>query len=133
MVWRSASLRNETGEKKLNEVDFISQRVKLALDGMVVKEIEYGLLEEMEVSHFGKEVMILEWMLSLITTQIGSPIMLDTYTKYARALIEISAERELMESIVIAIPLGKGKGHTLATIDIDYEWKPPLCSTLQDF
>ncbi|GJW05997.1 zinc knuckle CX2CX4HX4C containing protein [Tanacetum coccineum] len=82
--------------------------------------------------------------LSLITTQIGSPIMLDTYTsnmrvrswgkkEYARALIEISAERELMESIVIAIPLGKGKGHTLATIDIDYEWKPPLCSTCKIF
>nr|GEW04721.1 hypothetical protein [Tanacetum cinerariifolium] len=29
---------------------------------MVVNEIEDGLLEEMEVSHFGKEVMILEWM-----------------------------------------------------------------------
>ncbi|GJR94661.1 zinc knuckle CX2CX4HX4C containing protein, partial [Tanacetum coccineum] len=82
--------------------------------------------------------------LSLITTQIGSPIILDTYTsnmcvrswgkkEYARALIEISAERELMESIVIAIPLGKGKGHTLATIDIDYEWKPPLCSTCKIF
>ncbi|GJW79440.1 hypothetical protein Tco_0143415 [Tanacetum coccineum] len=28
---------------------------------MVVKEIEDGLLEEMEVSHFRKEVMILEW------------------------------------------------------------------------
>ncbi|GJV14706.1 RNA-directed DNA polymerase, eukaryota, reverse transcriptase zinc-binding domain protein [Tanacetum coccineum] len=82
--------------------------------------------------------------LSMITTQIGSPIMLDTYTsnmcvrswgkkEYARALIEISAERELMESIVITIPLGKGKGHTLATIDIDYEWKPPLCSTCKIF
>ncbi|GJU84238.1 hypothetical protein Tco_1291784, partial [Tanacetum coccineum] len=29
---------------------------------MVVKEIEDGLLEEIEVSHFRKEVMILEWM-----------------------------------------------------------------------
>ncbi|GKB84349.1 hypothetical protein Tco_0956621, partial [Tanacetum coccineum] len=48
MVWRSASLRYETGEKKLNEVDFISQGVELALDGMVVKEIEDRLLEEME-------------------------------------------------------------------------------------
>ncbi|GJR68301.1 hypothetical protein Tco_0014366 [Tanacetum coccineum] len=29
---------------------------------MVVKEIENGLLEEVEVSLFGKKVMILEWM-----------------------------------------------------------------------
>ncbi|GJR89003.1 hypothetical protein Tco_0213014 [Tanacetum coccineum] len=38
-----------------------------ALDGMVVKEIEDGLLEEMKVSHFGKEVMILEWILRFHT------------------------------------------------------------------
>ncbi|GKF57549.1 hypothetical protein Tco_0171086, partial [Tanacetum coccineum] len=36
MVWRSVSLRR-------------------TLDGMVVKEIEDELLEEMEVSRFGKE------------------------------------------------------------------------------
>ncbi|GJZ73397.1 zinc knuckle CX2CX4HX4C containing protein [Tanacetum coccineum] len=82
--------------------------------------------------------------LSLITTQIGCPIMLDSYTsnmcvrswgrnEYARAFIEISADRELMESIVIAIPLGKGKGHTLATIEVEYEWKPPVCSTCKIF
>ncbi|GJX73754.1 zinc knuckle CX2CX4HX4C containing protein [Tanacetum coccineum] len=78
--------------------------------------------------------------LSLITTQIGKPIMLDSYTSnmcvsswgrssYARALIEVSADKELMESIVIAIPLGKDKGHSLATVVIEYEWRPPRCST----
>ncbi|GJR76090.1 zinc knuckle CX2CX4HX4C containing protein [Tanacetum coccineum] len=46
---------------------------------------------------------------------------------YARALFEFSADEELKESIVIAIPLtkGNGKGHTLATIDVEYEWTPP--------
>ncbi|GJR27245.1 hypothetical protein Tco_1103477 [Tanacetum coccineum] len=67
MVWRSASLRYETSEKKLNEVDFISQGVKLVFRipptmtksgvkfnlrivdyKMVVKEIEGRLLEEIE-------------------------------------------------------------------------------------
>nr|GEX73429.1 hypothetical protein [Tanacetum cinerariifolium] len=82
--------------------------------------------------------------LSLIITQIGCPIMLDSYTsnmcvrswgknKYARALIEVSVDRDLMESIVITIPLGKGKGHTLATIEIEYEWKPPVCSICKIF
>ncbi|GJW44645.1 hypothetical protein Tco_0073444 [Tanacetum coccineum] len=78
--------------------------------------------------------------LSLITTQIGRPIMLDSYTSnmclnswgrssYARALIEVSAEKELIESIVVAIPLGKDKGHSLATVKVEYEWQPPRCST----
>nr|GEW13176.1 hypothetical protein [Tanacetum cinerariifolium] len=53
--------------------------------------------------------------------------------EYARALVEVSSEKDLMESIVIAIPLGKERGHTLATIDIEYEWKPPLCSNCKIF
>ncbi|GJV04570.1 RNA-directed DNA polymerase, eukaryota [Tanacetum coccineum] len=82
--------------------------------------------------------------LSLITTQIGRPIMLDSYTsqmclrswgrnEYARALIEVSSETDLMDSIVIDIPYSDGKGHTLATIDIEYEWRPPHCSTCKLF
>ncbi|GJY54967.1 zinc knuckle CX2CX4HX4C containing protein [Tanacetum coccineum] len=74
--------------------------------------------------------------LSLITTQIGKPIQLDAYTSdmclnswgrsaYARALIEISADVILKEDLVIAIPIGKDKGHSLATIQIEYEWRPP--------
>nr|GEU96327.1 hypothetical protein [Tanacetum cinerariifolium] len=54
--------------------------------------------------------------LSLITTQIGKPIMLDTYTSnmclnswgrstYARALIEVAVDTELKELMIIAIPL----------------------------
>ncbi|GJY75667.1 putative reverse transcriptase domain, reverse transcriptase zinc-binding domain protein [Tanacetum coccineum] len=79
--------------------------------------------------------------LSLISTQLGKPIMMDSYTSnmclsswgrstYARILIEVSAENELMESLVIAIPLSNGKGHTLATIKVEYEWQPPRCAQL---
>ncbi|GJS81519.1 hypothetical protein Tco_0748060 [Tanacetum coccineum] len=82
--------------------------------------------------------------LSLITTQLGKPIMLDSYTSnmcisswgrntYARALVEFSAEEELKDSIVIAIPLINGKGHTLAKIDVEYEWNPPRCNTCKVF
>ncbi|GJS30643.1 sugar transport protein 13, partial [Tanacetum coccineum] len=82
--------------------------------------------------------------LSLITTQLGRPIMLDSYTSnmclsswgrntYARTLIEFSAEVELKESIVIAIPLSDGKGHTLAQIDVEYEWTPPKCEACKVF
>ncbi|GKB28090.1 gypsy type transposase [Tanacetum coccineum] len=82
--------------------------------------------------------------LSLITTQLGKPIMLDSYTSsmclsswgkstYARALIEVSADNELLDSLVIAIPIDKDNGHTLATIDVEYEWNPPRCATCKIF
>nr|GEZ80666.1 hypothetical protein [Tanacetum cinerariifolium] len=48
---------------------------------------------------------------------------------YARALIEISPDDVLKDDFVIAIPVGKDKGHSLDTIRIKYEWKPPRCST----
>ncbi|GJU37418.1 hypothetical protein Tco_1185772 [Tanacetum coccineum] len=49
---------------------------------------------------------------------------------YARALIEVSAEKQLMEEIVITVPYGKEKGHSLATIKLEYDWKPPRCDNL---
>ncbi|GJT67715.1 hypothetical protein Tco_1019195 [Tanacetum coccineum] len=51
----------------------------------------------------------------------------------ARALIEVLADKELLDSMVIAIPLSDGKGHTFVTIVIEYEWKPPRCSTCKNF
>nr|GEX78089.1 hypothetical protein [Tanacetum cinerariifolium] len=46
---------------------------------------------------------------------------------YARAMIEV-AEEELKESITIAILMGNGQGHSLASVDIEYEWTLPMCS-----
>ncbi|GJR85026.1 hypothetical protein Tco_0209037 [Tanacetum coccineum] len=52
---------------------------------------------------------------------------------YARALIEVSAAKALMDSLVVAIPLPNEKGHTLETINIEYEWKPPHCENCNVF
>nr|GEX84952.1 hypothetical protein [Tanacetum cinerariifolium] len=49
--------------EKEDELVVVVVKVVHELDfRMVVKEIKDGLLKEMEVSHFGKEVMILERM-----------------------------------------------------------------------
>ncbi|GKD46610.1 hypothetical protein Tco_1271255 [Tanacetum coccineum] len=52
---------------------------------------------------------------------------------YSRALIEISSKKELMESLVIAIPFPNENGHTLETVDVEYEWEPPRCATCKNF
>ncbi|GJT14599.1 hypothetical protein Tco_0861641 [Tanacetum coccineum] len=82
--------------------------------------------------------------LSLITSQLGWPIMLDSYTSnmclkswgrntYARALIEVSSEKELIDSLVVAILFPNGTGHTLETIKVEYEWEPPRCASCKIF
>nr|GEV33268.1 hypothetical protein [Tanacetum cinerariifolium] len=76
--------------------------------------------------------------LSLIGTQIGKPIMLDTFTssmcvdpwgrlRYACALIEVSAKKPLKHEVIMAYLEEDGSGHTLETIRVEYEWKPLLC------
>ncbi|GJZ98886.1 zinc knuckle CX2CX4HX4C containing protein [Tanacetum coccineum] len=46
---------------------------------------------------------------------------------YSRALIEVSSEQALLETLVVVI------GHTMETIDIEYEWQPPQCETCKIF
>ncbi|GKD75257.1 retrovirus-related pol polyprotein from transposon TNT 1-94 [Tanacetum coccineum] len=82
--------------------------------------------------------------LSLITTQIGKPIMLDAFTSsmcveswgrisFALALIEISAHSVLKKEVTMAIPDEEGDGHTKEVIRVVYEWKPPHCVDCQSF
>ncbi|GJS24786.1 reverse transcriptase domain, reverse transcriptase zinc-binding domain protein [Tanacetum coccineum] len=81
---------------------------------------------------------------SLIATQLGRPIMFDSYTSsmcldpwgkctYARVLIEMRADKELMDSLVVVVPFTNGKGHSLDNIEVEYEWKPPRCATCCTF
>ncbi|KAJ0509342.1 putative transcription factor interactor and regulator CCHC(Zn) family [Helianthus annuus] len=78
--------------------------------------------------------------LSLIATTIGEPKMLDSFTtsmcmdawgrsRYARALIEVSAEKELREEITMAIPEPEGDGFIKETMYVEYEWSPHRCAT----
>ncbi|XP_021996267.1 uncharacterized protein LOC110893468 [Helianthus annuus] len=78
--------------------------------------------------------------LSMIATAIGEPKLLDSYTSsmcmeswgrssYARALIEISADKEFKEEITMAIPEMEGDSFIKETMYVEYEWSPLRCST----
>ncbi|GJV49587.1 hypothetical protein Tco_1439799 [Tanacetum coccineum] len=53
--------------------------------------------------------------------------------EYARALVEVSAEKPLVDSVDIDNPLEDRKGHTTVNIRIEYEWQPPRCGTCKIF
>ncbi|GKA88593.1 trichome birefringence-like protein 3 [Tanacetum coccineum] len=76
--------------------------------------------------------------LSLIATQVGKIVMLDACTStmcadpcgrmgYVRALIQVSVEKELKQEVIMVVPEVEGMGHTNVKIQVEYEWKPPLC------
>ncbi|GJS21835.1 zinc finger, CCHC-type containing protein [Tanacetum coccineum] len=74
--------------------------------------------------------------LSSISTKLGTPLMLDSYTSdmcmhswgrssYAQAMIELQADAELKDTIIVAMPKIIGEGFYMCTIRVEYEWKPP--------
>ncbi|GJU37406.1 retrotransposon protein, putative, ty1-copia subclass [Tanacetum coccineum] len=85
-----------------------------------------------------------EYSLSAITTKLGTPLMLDSYTSdicmqswssssYARVMIELRADVELKYNIVMAMPKITREGHYTCNVCVEYEWKPPRCSSCKVF
>ncbi|GKE49921.1 hypothetical protein Tco_1481179 [Tanacetum coccineum] len=56
----------------------------------------------------------------------GIDVMLEngTWSSYSRAMIELRADVELKDTIVMAMPKLVGEGFYKFTIRVDYEWKP---------
>ncbi|GJV39069.1 zinc knuckle CX2CX4HX4C containing protein [Tanacetum coccineum] len=82
--------------------------------------------------------------ISLITMFIGKPVMLDSYTSsmcndswgrssFARCLIEVNSEADLVDVVTIGIPSLTGDGFTKETIRVEYEWRPPRCDICKIF
>nr|GEW53757.1 hypothetical protein [Tanacetum cinerariifolium] len=82
--------------------------------------------------------------LNVISTKLSTPFMLDSYTSdmcmhswgrsgYARAMIELWADVELKDTIMMAMPKLVGEKIYMCTIRVEYEWKPPRCSSCKVF
>ncbi|GJW72508.1 nucleotide-diphospho-sugar transferase [Tanacetum coccineum] len=78
--------------------------------------------------------------LSAIATKLGTPLLLDSYTSdmcmqswgrssYARVMIELRADVELKDNIVVAMSKITMEGHYTCNVRVEYEWKPPRCSS----
>ncbi|GJZ86851.1 RNA-directed DNA polymerase, eukaryota, reverse transcriptase zinc-binding domain protein [Tanacetum coccineum] len=70
--------------------------------------------------------------------------MLDSYTSdmcmqswgrssYARVMIELRADVELKDNIVVAMPKITREDHYTCNVRVEYEWKPPKCSSCKVF
>ncbi|GJT46304.1 cytokinin dehydrogenase 3-like protein [Tanacetum coccineum] len=82
--------------------------------------------------------------LSDIATKLGTPLMLDSYTSdmcmkswgrssYARVMIELGADVELKDKIVMTMPKIKGDGYYTCNVQVEYEWKPSRCAYCKVF
>ncbi|GJT67027.1 50S ribosomal protein L10, chloroplastic [Tanacetum coccineum] len=76
--------------------------------------------------------------LSVIAIKLDALLMLDFYTFYMcmqswgrsrfdGIMIELRADVELKDVIMVAMPKLVGEGFYICTIRVEYEWKPPSC------
>ncbi|GJZ72259.1 hypothetical protein Tco_0636110 [Tanacetum coccineum] len=54
-------------------------------------------------------------------------------SSYARAMIEVRADVELKDTIVVAMPKLTREGFYTCTVRVEYEWKPPRCTCCKVF
>nr|GEX12700.1 hypothetical protein [Tanacetum cinerariifolium] len=82
--------------------------------------------------------------LSAIATKLGTPLMLDSYTSdmfmqswgrssYAIVMIELRADVELKDDIVVAMPKIKGECHYMCNVRVECESRPPMCASCKVF
>ncbi|GKC48241.1 RNA-directed DNA polymerase, eukaryota, reverse transcriptase zinc-binding domain protein [Tanacetum coccineum] len=82
--------------------------------------------------------------LSAIVTKLGTPLMFDFYTSdmcmqslgrssFARVMIELRADVELKDHIVVVMPKITREGHYTCNVRVEYEWKPLRCLSCKVF
>ncbi|GJR04219.1 zinc knuckle CX2CX4HX4C containing protein [Tanacetum coccineum] len=54
-------------------------------------------------------------------------------SSFARCLIEVNSEADLLDFVTIGIPSLEGNDFIKETIRVEYEWKPPRCETCKIF
>ncbi|GKF33770.1 putative reverse transcriptase domain-containing protein, partial [Tanacetum coccineum] len=64
---------------------------------------------------------------STVFSEDDLTMCLDSWDKssYARAMVELRADIELKDTLVVAIPKFMGEGYNMSTIRVEYEWTPP--------
>ncbi|GJV64584.1 putative reverse transcriptase domain-containing protein [Tanacetum coccineum] len=107
-------------------------------DENLLKEDVSTMLDGVLVMAFSEDGLI------AIATKLGTPLMLDSYTSdmcmqswgrssYARVMIELRADVKLKDNIVVAMPKITKEGHYTCNVRVEYEWKPPRCSSCKVF
>ncbi|GJW68929.1 zinc knuckle CX2CX4HX4C containing protein [Tanacetum coccineum] len=83
--------------------------------------------------------------ISLIATFLWQTCYVDSYTSlsvvmkrvgrssFARCLIEVNSDADLVDVVTIGIPSLSREGFTKETIRVEYEWRPPRCDICRIF
>ncbi|GKC60645.1 hypothetical protein Tco_1088243 [Tanacetum coccineum] len=111
-----------------------------SMDGLV------AMLENGSWFIRNKPLILKKWHpdVNLLKEDVGTPLLLDSYTSdmcmqswgrssYAKAMIEVRADVELKDNIVVVMLKITREGYYTCNIRVEYEWKPPRCACCKVF
>ncbi|GKD83419.1 hypothetical protein Tco_1350258 [Tanacetum coccineum] len=120
----------------IEAVDVISNRFNNTLYGYFIrKRIAFPVVENYVKNtwaKYGIECTMMHdgFFFFQFSTKAGMEQGCNTY---ARALVEVSTDKALVESLVVAIPYQNEKGYSMETVEIEYEWRPSRCDNCKNF
>ncbi|GJX31537.1 hypothetical protein Tco_0241392 [Tanacetum coccineum] len=89
---------------------------------------KYGLIRSM----FNSSTGLFSFQFNSIE---GLDVMLEngSWSSYARAMIELRADVELKDNIMVAMPKITREGHYTCNIRVEHVWNPPRCASCKIF
>ncbi|GKD96969.1 kinase-like domain, phloem protein 2-like protein [Tanacetum coccineum] len=109
---------------------FLGKKVAYPVVGNYVSNTwgKYGLIRSM----FSSSTKLFSFQFSSMD---GLDEMLENgpWSSYARVMVELRADVELKDNIVVAMPKITREGHYTCNVRVEYEWKPPRCSSCKVF
>nr|GEW11681.1 hypothetical protein [Tanacetum cinerariifolium] len=137
-----ANVIGESSKKAVNIRTLFTQRRRNGIDVVVPCNPDVDLLKEdvgnvpVWVKLYGVPITAFsEDGLSVIAKKLGNPLMLDSYnsdmclqswgrSSYARVMIELRADVELKDTIVVAMSKIIGEEYYTCTVRVEYEGNP---------
>nr|GEU81836.1 hypothetical protein [Tanacetum cinerariifolium] len=129
----------------VDSIRAISERFANTSYGFFVgKKVAYHVVANYVKLHGVPVTAFNEDGLSATATKLGDPLMLDSYTSdicmkswgrssYARVMIELQADVEVKDNIIVAMPTITIEVHYTCNVCVGYEKKPPRCSDCKVF
>ncbi|GJY01376.1 hypothetical protein Tco_0369974 [Tanacetum coccineum] len=77
------------------------------------------------------DLRILIWV-KLLDVLLFKSFELGWWSSFARCLIKVNSEADLVDVVTIGIPSLSGDDFTKETIRVEYEWRPPRCDTFYE-
>ncbi|GJW61183.1 hypothetical protein Tco_0110518 [Tanacetum coccineum] len=106
-------------------VDPVFNDVNISIPRKVVKKVSARLEHTLYGYFIGKRLTFPLLNTTLETNGGGS--------SFARCLIEVNSEADLVDSVTIGIPSLTGDDFTKETIHVEYEWRSPRCDECKIF